>query len=254
MHCEQQQQRHSRKRWRWWAERCHSQACFQHRSWTEPRAKQHSRQIVRANVNVSTSATHHCDPPLVSNALVRSDTHALLFNREQRTCETPNPRGHLVTALLPVWGDVGGGWAREESGLRTEHIWTGRSFLPIQMRKRRWRLFWAFSQIKGKKAAHLTHLCLPVYWWCSYRLVGNGEGGCFKYIEGVCTGPSPSLLLAAQIRYSSAGTGGASDETIFLPLFFSTEEAERADSKRRKELTNKPSLSRSLFVAFRCTA
>ena len=65
-----------------------------------------------------------------------------------------------------------------------------------------------------------------------------------------------SLLLVLEIRYSSAETGGASDETIFLPLFFSlslarslsgdtTEEAERG-ARKRKSADEQISLSLSL--------
>lgn len=164
-------------------------------------------------------------------------------------------------------GRWGGG---EGERLNPARIWTGGWFLSPS------RCAEALEAILGistknkliKREREEKSVTLPIY---VSRCAGSAPAACsvtgkavVSGIKGVCAGPSPSLLLVLQIRYSSAAeTGGASHETIFLPLFFlffflfisgdTAEEAERVtrDGKGADErISLSPSLSR---VAFNCT-
>lgn len=190
----------------------------------------------------------------------RTPTRSFLESRIKHR-ETPKPCGHSQTARICLKRRQGR-WGREEG--ERERGWTQRASgagvysSPSRCAQAPEAIFGAFSKLEARKTAlHLTHLCVPVCWWCSCRLVGNGGGG--KWLLQVEEGggfvprvwPSPSLLLVLVIRYSSAETGGASDETIFLPPFSlsgdTTEEAERGPRKR-KSADEQISLSLSLSL------
>lgn len=121
-----------------------------------------------------------------------------------------------------------GRWGGEEGErLNPARIWTGGWFLSPS------RCAEALEAILGistknkliKREREEKSVILPIY---VSRCAGSAPAACsvtgkavVSGIKGVCAGPSPSLLLVLQIRYSSAAeTGGASHETIFLPLFF----------------------------------
>lgn len=121
-----------------------------------------------------------------------------------------------------------GRWGGEEGErLNPARIWTGGWFLSPS------RCAEALEAILGistknkliKREREEKSVTLPIY---VSRCAGSAPAACsvtgkavVSGIKGVCAGPSPSLLLVLQIRYSSAAeTGGASHETIFLPLFF----------------------------------
>lgn len=80
-------------------------------------------------------------------------------------------------------------------------IWSQPSFWPIQMRQGRcFSSLLTFTRINSKsptKASRLTHLCVPVCWWRSCRLLGDGGRWLSVQVERRGpTEPSSSLLLA----------------------------------------------------------
>ena len=127
-----------------------------------------------------------------------------------------------------------GRW-RKERTLRASG--PGVDSCPIQMRRGAWGYFGAFSQLEAKKKK--GGRILPIY---VTRCAGSAPVGLLvkgtavvSGIEAVCAGPSSSLLLIREIRYSSAEAGGASDETIFLPLFFCPVTRQRRRQSERTE-------------------
>lgn len=77
--------------------------------------------------------------------------------KKKKSMETPNPRGHKQLGF--VWSDVSEGEVgrrgqerrrKEGDRLNPARIWTGRLFLPIQMRRGAGGYFWAYSKLEAK--------------------------------------------------------------------------------------------------------
>lgn len=189
-----------------------------------------------------------------------SATRCLFLKSHPRTAA---PHTHARAEEEAPWkakrGEEGGGvpaktarrcqrrWGRKEgergAWWAPARIWSERWLWPIQMRRgapgeisARCPNSDEINYTRRTNASRLTHLCVPVCWWRSCRLLADGGRRLSVQVErrGFYR---TELQPPARSHRSATETGGASDETIFLPLFLSM------TRQRRNNSPSPPSLS-----------
>lgn len=201
-------------------------------------------KISGATANVSTSATHQRDAlpvPEIASVHGRIPTHS------RRGSAVRRERGSLPKQLGCVRGDEAGRRAkeaREPQCASGASVYSGPSRCAEAPPGGYFRSLSKYRTINYKsraKASRLTHLCVPVCWWRSCRLVGDGGRWLSVQVERrVLRNRAPASCSHSQIRYRN----GRSVRWNHIPSSFSLDDT----TEEEQFSLSPPPLSRDAFM------